>query len=178
MTTNKFLIKLEDSSYDGKIAVSEAGVERVADKLFNDVLEGNTSAINMVEMFKFVEQVGTKVKGMSDPSGKYKFVDLVRDDIKRNSEDGKSCKSKYGTKLELAETGTSYDFTACKDPEWNELNKTMTILKEKIKGRENFLKTIGDKGLTQVNEETGEITKLFAPIKTSTSSYKQTLLKD
>lgn len=178
MTTNKFLIKLEDSSFNGNIAVSEAGVERVSDKLFQDVLEGKTSAINMVEMFKFVEEVGKKVKGMADPSGKYKFSELVRDEIKRNSEDQKSCKSKYGTKFELAETSTSYDFTACKDPEWNSMDKTMKALKEKIKERETFLKTIGNKGLSFVNEETGEVSKLFPPIKTSTSSYKQTLLKD
>lgn len=178
MTTNKFLIKLENSTYDGKVQISESGVEQVSQKLFNDVLEGRTPAMSVVELFKFVEQIGTKVKGMADPTGKYKFVDLVRDEIKRGSDDGKSSNTKYGTKFELAETGTEYDYTACKDAEWDGLNKQSIALKLKMKEREKFLKTIGDKGLTTVNEDTSEVTKLFPPIKTSTSSYKQTLLKD
>jgi hypothetical protein len=177
-TVNKFLIKLEDSKYDGSIQVSEAGVEKVADKLYMDVLEGRTSAINLVEMLKFVETVGSVVKGKSDLNGENKFVDLVRDEIARNSDDGKSCSSKYGTKLELAETGVKYDFTACADPEWDDLDKQMDALKEKIKAREKFLKTIGDRGMTLLDEGTGEIKKLFPPIKTSSSSFKQTLLKN
>lgn len=178
MGTNKFLIKLEDANYNGQINVSENGVEKVANKLFNDVLEGNTPALSMIEMFNFIDKVGSKVKGMADLNGKYQFVDLVRDEIKRNSEDGRSCKSKYGTKFELAETGTQYNFKVCGDEEWNQLNKQLEELKDRIKKRETFLKTISESGLSTLDEETGEVKKIYPPIKTSTSSYKQTLLKD
>lgn len=177
-TVNKFLLKLDDSIFNGSIQVSEAGVEQVAHKLYTDVLEGKTSAINMVEMFKFIDEVGSSVKAKADLNGKYKFVDLVRDEITRNSENGKSCTSKYGTKLELAETGAKYDYSACGDPEWDEINKKFKEIEIQRKKREKFLQTISDKGMTLVNEDTGDITKLFPPIKTSTSSFKQTLLKD
>jgi hypothetical protein len=177
-TKNNFVIKLENTGFDGSIQVSEDGAEQVGERIYNDVLEGRTSAIAVVEFLKYLDQISSVVKGKSDLNGEYKFVDLVRDEIKRNSEDGKSCLTKYGTKLELAETGTKYDFTACGDPEWEDLEKQSKELDTKKKEREKFLKTIGDKGLIITDEETGETKKLFPPIKTSTSSYKQTLFKN
>jgi len=53
--------------------------------------------------------------------------------------------------------GTRYSFKECGDPIWNELT-------EKIKKREDFLKTIN--GSQQVLiEETGEVVQIFEPVK-------------
>lgn len=181
-TVNKFLIKLDESNYNGKVSVSEAGVEQIAIKLYEDVLEGRSGAIAVAEMLKFVGEVETKVKAMSDVNDQNKFVDLVRDEIKRNSDNGKSCTSKYGTKLELAETGTKYNFTVCGDPEWNYYTAEAAKIKKKIEQREAFLKMLTnpypvgnviDPGTGEVHEDV----ELNPPIKTSSSSFKQTLLK-
>lgn len=179
---NKFLIKLDESNYNGQVSISDQGVDQVATKLYNDILEGHTTAVTVAEMFKFVEEVGKSVKGKSDDNGQNTFVDLVRDEIKASSDNGKSFTSRYGTKLELAETGTKYDFSICGDPLWDYYTTQMEFLKELIKKRETFLKTITvpySVGNLLI-PETGELhesVELNPPIKTSTSSYKQTLLK-
>lgn len=179
---NKFLIKLDESNYNGKVSITEAGVEQVAAKLYDDVLEGRTSAVTVIEMLKFTGEVEAKIKTMADLNDQNKFVDLVRDEIIRNSDNGKSFTSKYGTKLELAETGTKYKFEVCGDPIWNYLNKQVIDLKKQLTIRETFLKTFINPYLVGnvVDPETGEVienVELNPPIKTSTSSYKQTLLK-
>lgn len=182
MPENKFLIKLDESNYNGQVQISDQGVDQVATKLYNDVLEGRVTAVTVAEMLKFVDEVGTKVKAKTDDNGQNSFVDLVRDEIRRNSDNGKSFISSYGTKLELAETGTKYNFKACNDPLWDYYQAQMVLLKEIITKRETFLKTITASypvGNILI-PETGDLhenVELCSPIKTSTSSYKQTLLK-
>lgn len=185
MSTKKanFLIKLDDVNHKNKLPISKSGVNSVAGKLYEDVIEGRTSAISLAEMFKFMEEVSKELKDFTDMNGKNRFVDLVRDEIVRNSDDGKSCVSRYGTKIELSENGTKYDYTSCNDPYWNYLNKELEALKKKMDKRQIFLRTI--EGATPVgnvlNPDTGELhenVELYPPIKTSSSSYKQTFLKD
>lgn len=182
MTENKFMIRLDESDYNGQVQISEVGVSQVASKLYDDIIEGRSTAVQVAEMFKFVEEVSKKVKGMTDDNDKNSFTDLVRDEIKASSDNGKSFTSRYGTKLKLAETGVNYDFTACKDPLWDYYQTQLVLLKEIIKERETFLKTI--KVSYPVGNllvpETGELhenVELHPAIRTSTSSFTQTLLK-
>lgn len=79
-----------------------------------------------------------------------------------------------GAKIELAETGSKYDYSKCNDTVYNDLITEQTILDGKVKDRETFLKAIKDK-LTIVNEDSGEITEIYPPVKSSTSSIKVTL---
>ena len=50
---------------------------------------------------------------------------------------------------------TTYDYKACKDPEWNDLAKMIT-------NREAYLKALKKK-ITVVDEDTGETTEVFPP---------------
>lgn len=79
----------------------------------------------------------------------------------------------YGSRIEITELGVKYDYGACKDKVWNELNKKLEDIKKDIKERESFLKTIKTK-LTTVDEDTGETSEIYPVIKTSTTGIKVT----
>lgn len=70
----------------------------------------------------------------------------------------------YGCDIVEKETGVSYDYSACNDPEWNSLNAAIEMAKEELKEREKFLKGIS-KPLPSFNEETGETFTINPPIK-------------
>lgn len=77
----------------------------------------------------------------------------------------------YGTKIEVAELGTKYDFSLCGDVEWNELDKQLKELIEKKKERETFLKTV-TKPMTLTHHDTGECYDIVPPKKSSTTGLK------
>jgi len=80
--------------------------------------------------------------------------------------------SKLGAKVEKAEVGTKYDFSA--DRTWSALYEFAEKANEALKAHESRLKKI-EFGKVLVDEETGETFQ--APVKSSKSSYKITLGK-
>ena len=175
-----FQIQLNESKFDKELQISKGNAIGVANTLYQQVLDGQTSAINVAELFKFMEHVGEQIKGMADENGKNKFVDLIRGEISRLSDESGNYTSKFGTVFKQAETGVKYDYTKCGDPLWNYYNTEMEKLDKKKKKRETFLKTIAvayPAGNVLV-PETGELhenVEIKPPIKTSNSSYMQTL---
>lgn len=91
--------------------------------------------------------------------------------------------SKYGTKtfevfnskVELKEVGSKYDFSKCNDPELVALTAAFDKAKEELTQRQDFLKTVSVKGLEIVNPDTGEVSKIYPPSKSSTSFLSVTL---
>lgn len=77
----------------------------------------------------------------------------------------------YGATVTVMEAGARYDFSVCQDTKWDELNNRIEALKKELKQRENYLKGISGSE-TVVDEETGDINKLFPPKKTSTTVPK------
>jgi hypothetical protein len=61
------------------------------------------------------------------------------------------------------ESGVKYDYSS--DPIASELM-------EKLKERQEFLKSIPVDGITEVDEETGEVRKIYRPAKKSTTTFK------
>lgn len=84
--------------------------------------------------------------------------------------------SRFGITLEPAQLGTKYDYSVCQDPKLDELNTILAKAKKDVDDRQNFLKAI-NVSATLIDEVTGEINKVYAPIKTATSGYKLTLEK-
>jgi hypothetical protein len=75
--------------------------------------------------------------------------------------------------IEKAETGVKYDYTACKDPEWNELYMKEQEIALKRKAREGFLKIARP---PEYNPQTGEVTLPRIPaVKTSKTNLKITI---
>lgn len=105
-----------------------------------------------------------------------KDKDVVDSTIAACERYGKTGALYNGANLCVAEVGVKYDYSACNDPEWDDLSKQRAELDAKIKARETFLRGI-PREATIINEDTGEITKVVPPIKTSSTSVKVTFAK-
>lgn len=82
--------------------------------------------------------------------------------------------TKYNAQLTEKMTGVKYDYSACGDTEWNELQSQIEALTEKRKERETFLKSI-KKETTIVNDDTGEVETLQPAVKSGSLSISLTL---
>lgn len=177
---NQFSIQLDETQYK-TLDISKKGSVSAAMKIYSAIMEEGASAVQVAEMFKFVEETATQLKELTDDNGKNKFSDLVREEILNNSDDKKSMTTKFGTKMELYEAGTKYDYSTCGDPIWNRMNRESKDLKIKMTERESFLKglqkvTVFEALVDPVTFEVHENVELYPPVKTSTSTYKQTLI--
>jgi hypothetical protein len=81
----------------------------------------------------------------------------------------------HGLSLQKKEAGVKYDYSCTNDQVYNYLSADMELLKNKIKEREAFLKTLPVDGQAVLDEETGEAYKILRPIKTSTTTYMASL---
>jgi hypothetical protein len=111
---------------------------------------------------------------VKEVKGNKQYIDFVRDEIAKH---GKVANTGSGTKIELAEVGTKYDFSQCEDPTLLELERKINYLDSELANRKDFLKTVPLSGLLVTDETTGETYKVYPPSKTSTSSYKVTIAK-
>lgn len=140
------------------------------------------------ERGEFVHQLIEKLdNGEADPLETHLQVKCMEDVVKQVTsnekykefileaakKEGKSFMH-HNAKFEIKEVGTKYDFESCNDQEYNELTKEFDDLKEKIKQRETFLKTIAPKGMDIITGE-GEVITIYPPVKTSTTSVAVTL---
>lgn len=73
-------------------------------------------------------------------------------------------------KFEVKEMGVKYDYSQCGDTEMTELLRQETEIKEKVKARSEFLKTVPTSGLSIMQEDTGELVTFYPPSKTSTTT--------
>ena len=87
---------------------------------------------------------------------------------------------KYGKKFELhnaefsiKEVGTAYDWSKCGDTELADLLAEQEAIKDKIKKKQDFLKTVPVSGLAIVIDD--EMVTVYPPAKSSTTSVSVTL---
>jgi hypothetical protein len=177
--TAEFLIKLDEAQYKTP-NITKKEATTAAAKIYSAIMDEGASAVQVAEMFKFVEETQKQLKDITDDNGKNSFTDIVREEIQRNSDNGKSFTTRYGNKFELMEAASKTDCSACGDPIWNDLNEQLEYYKTAIKERETFLKSLksGIK-IDIINPRTGEFfesVEIFPPIKTTTSTYKQTMI--
>ena len=174
-----FLIQLDDTQYQTP-DLTKKGVAKAAANIYTAVMEGTMSAVDIAVMLKFVDETGKSLKELSDDNGNNTFVDLVRDEIEKNADDGKVFNTKHGVKFELYEAATKFDYESCGDPVWNRLSKEAELVKMKMKERESFLKGLkGSMTMNIMDPDTAEFhenVELFPPAKSSTSTYKQTMI--
>jgi hypothetical protein len=174
-----FLIQLDETQYQTP-DITKKGVAKAASNIYTAVMNGDMSAVDVAVMLKFVEETGKSLKELADDNGKNTFVDLVREDIEKNADDGKTFNTKHGVKFELYEAATKFDYESCGDPVWNRLSKEVELVQMKMKERDSFLKglksTITMNIMDPDTAEFHENIELYPPAKTSTSTYKQTMI--
>lgn len=79
------------------------------------------------------------------------------------------------SKVEIKEVGVKYDFSQCGDSLYQMFEQQTESMKDNLKKRADFLKTVPVKGLTVVNELSGEVETVYPPSKSSTTSIAVTL---
>lgn len=66
----------------------------------------------------------------------------------------------------MKETGTKWNYENCNDPVYRDLTEKSGAMKDMIKGREAFLKSLKE-SMTIVDDTTGEVVMVAPPMKTS-----------
>ena len=145
---------------------TKAQIKIVAKHFIEEVLDSG----RIIESADLLAKMELLIKEMRQDSD---FIDSVRTEITKY---GKNYTTATGTKIELAEVGTKYDFTQCGDKELIRLEAINDELEIKISDRKAFLKTIPIGGIEVVDAD-GEVCTYYQPIKTSTSSIKTTISK-
>lgn len=150
------------------LAISKQSVESVRQEIAQKVIDGEIDPIKVMASVKFYQKVfegdDKKNNGLTHLIKNYVVDDLQKDP---------SRKDYFGFKVEVGETGVNYNFSNCNDEELKDLLEAEKELKEKIKDRQDFLKTI--KGHLDIITSNGEAVKIFPPAKFSSTSAKFTL---
>lgn len=165
---------------DNVIVISKQGAKEFHSIVKHRIKETGYGLFEYIELIKFFEKLSKVLSGDSasknedEKAGDKELKDMIRTEIVKY---GKAFTTSRGVKFELVETGTKYDYNASADFVLPMLESQAESLKERIKLRQEFLKTIPKEGMELLNEETGEMERVFPPVKTSTSSFKTTLPK-
>lgn len=130
------------------------------DKIVGEVESGAINALELHIKLTAIENCFKQVKE--------RIAEAVMEEVNVYSE--KSFEM-FGAKVEKAELGVKYDFTLCNDPKYVSYKTEQEKIEKDIKEREKFLKGI-PKSIELTNEETGEITTVYPPVKSSKSGIK------
>lgn len=78
-------------------------------------------------------------------------------------------------KFNIREVGVKYDFSQCGSNEYNDIMVDFNDVTKRKKDMEDFLKKVPHQGLDIINGVTGEVTKVYPPAKSSTTSVAVSL---
>lgn len=146
-------------------AVSKANREELAIQIVEAMDAGELNPLDIHYQVKAMEDF---IKVLT---GNTRYKDYV---LTEGMKHGKSFEFN-GSKMEIKETGVKYDYSNCGDQEWSAIEVEINRRKELQKEREKFLKSVPAEGVEIVNNETGEVIKVYPPFKTSTTSIAVTL---
>lgn len=134
--------------------------ELFANKLIDEVRNGEVNALDLHIKLTAMKKAFDTVKDQ--------IADLV---LKEAEKYGQKTFMHQSSQISISELGTKYDFGNCKDPVLNELYNQENVLSSAIKDRETFLKALKEK-MIYTDPDSGEITEIFPPIKSSTTGVK------
>jgi hypothetical protein len=134
--------------------------EVAANNILNEVLEGNANPLKVDVLLKKLEEMIKIIRANEE------FKEAVQDEISLHGESVEM----HGAISTIKEK-PAYDYEACKDEEYDILNKTYEYIGKKLKLRKKQL----EKREEIIDEKTGEITNIPAPRKAKT--YHEIKLK-
>lgn len=140
--------------------VSRSMIIDHAKSLLQLIEEGHIDALSVAMQMKYLQDVMELAKE--------KLREYVINELSKYQK-GQDI-TKHGATFQLKEAGVSYDYSGCGHAQYNELKQQIAILNEQCKEIEKFLRTIKD-SMTVVDESTGEIITIHAPIRRSTTTY-------
>lgn len=81
----------------------------------------------------------------------------------------------HGAKFQVKEAGTKYDYSQCNDYVLTELQQQLDELTEKVKNRQKFLQLAPPEGIEVLEDQSGEVYRIYPPSKSSTTTVTITL---
>lgn len=145
--------------------LTKTQIKIIAQSSINELMS-NGRILEAAEALTVMENFIKEVRSSKE------FTEYVREEVGKN---GKDITNPSGAKIELAETGTKYDYSGCNDTALIEVESNLVEIESLISDRKAWLKTIPAEGMEVVIGD--EIVRVYPPTKTSTSSYKITLSK-
>jgi hypothetical protein len=143
---------------------SKESNKAIANKVIADCEQG---AINPLDAYLLTKSMENTIKIIQE--GIKEYAQYEADKFGEKKFTHRNCE------IQVKEVGTKYDFANCKDPYYNSLVSEMEKLKEAIKAREAFLKTV--QGEMQICDETtgGETVSIYPAIKSSSTGLVITI---
>lgn len=140
--------------------ITKTDIQTISADVISQLDGGTLNPFFLQKNYKALEKIIENVKS--------KLVDCLNNAIDKYPEKKTGVKM-FGATFKQGEFGHKYDFEGTGDPVWQRLNFEAKAAAEALKAREIFLK--GIKGHeTVVDEDSGEIVKIFEPAHTSTTS--------
>ena len=146
--------------------VNKTTLKRMASTTMEELME-NGRIIEAADMIAKMEFFMKELKNNPE------YVDYLRYEVAKY---GGAHTTPSGTRIELAEVGTKYDYVFCEDDILNDLVISRLALEEQIKERQDFLKNLPSEGI-EIISRYGEVKRIYPPSKSSTSSIKCTISK-
>ncbi len=144
--------------------ISKQDIKTLANKVVDNVcVKGN-----IIELAENLAKMDLLIKEIKDNDN---YKDYILNEV---SKYGKSHTTASGTKLEVAEVGTKYDYSQTGDIVLVDLELQKAIIDNKIKERQAFLKTIKQPMEVLFSDE---LITLYPAGKTSTTCIKTTISK-
>jgi len=146
--------------------INKTTLKRMASTTMEELME-NGRIIEAADMIAKMEFFMKELKNNPE------YVDYLRYEVAKY---GGAHTTPSGTRIELAEVGTKYDYVFCEDDILNDLVISRLALEEQIKERQDFLKNLPSEGI-EIISRYGEVKRIYPPSKSSTSSIKCTISK-
>lgn len=158
---------MNELSLSGMFPQTKTEIADLTAQLIESALSGDNSPIKIQVQISALEQVIKAVKADNE------FRDAVLNEANKY---GSKSFDAFNAKISVKETGVKYDYSFCGLPEYDAVCNEIDKLTEKKKQFEKYLQTISEP-IDFVNPETGEMTKIYAPAKTSTTAVTITINK-
>lgn len=135
---------------------SKEKAQEMIDRLKNAVEEGTQDPLQLLVKLRFAQRVIDESieaieKHCVDEASKYARGERI---------------TLLGAELSVKEAGTKWNYDNCNDPVYRDLTEKSGTMKDMIKGRETFLKSLKE-SMTIVDDTTGEVFTVAPPTKTS-----------
>jgi hypothetical protein len=145
------------------LATTQTEIDRFSDGLIRSVKDGEVNPLEILVMLRAFDKVSKRV--LSEIDENY---------LKEADKYPEKKFELFGASIEKAEVGTSYDYTVCCDPIFEERESAMNAAKTLVDERKDFLKALKEP-MTMIHEPTGEVITIRPPAKKSSSGLKVTI---
>ena len=140
---------------------TKAQIETFAHQLEQGLVKGEIIPTDLLRFQKAMEKVFEKIKPILIESAIVEVEHYEKNPVIKVAE------------YSIIEAGVKYDYSVCNDAKWNDLSREVESIKEKLKEREAFLKSIKEK-IEIIDTESGELNIIYPCIKSSTTTLKVT----